>query len=392
MLVPDNKLPFIDVAGHARIVGSVGRRSVPHLFPSVLSSLLVHVVLAMIAGSGTSLTFSPPPVEEGSASIQCVASLSSMSVSMEPTTLVERHTIKSVHFSPEPMRLDSLLTRPKSQAEIFSTKSLQNPRPSQTVLATLPNNEAMDLATEVKSGSRKATTKSETIRQQSQSRRRKSTAVDEQESETKSAAKQLGPAVSAPPPQSSDPPRPQKNSKSEQQATLAKTKPKQNSEKAHATTAQIQERPINDNPRKPPLQRPDDLNRSIRRTSLLKTERLDNKRPEAVQNTSASINSNAASGSEVDQLPRKLATNAAPPYPAEAILARQQGRVILRVEIAVDGRVLSVHVHRSSNVPSLDQAARNTVRHWRFEPARTNGKAVPFAIAVPVRFQLGLRD
>jgi len=79
--------------------------------------------------------------------------------------------------------------------------------------------------------------------------------------------------------------------------------------------------------------------------------------------------------------------NPAPAYPPDALAARQTGRVILRVEVAADGRVLQASVHRSSGVASLDAAALTAVRGWRFTPA-SRADAPSREVAVPVNFVL----
>jgi protein TonB len=66
--------------------------------------------------------------------------------------------------------------------------------------------------------------------------------------------------------------------------------------------------------------------------------------------------------------------NPAPVYPSEALKARRNGVVELRIEIAPNGTVLRASVHRASGVASLDAAALGAVRRWRFEPA--SGEAI----------------
>jgi len=90
----------------------------------------------------------------------------------------------------------------------------------------------------------------------------------------------------------------------------------------------------------------------------------------------------------VDQLPRKLATNPTPSYPPDAYARRQQGRVLLEVRLNERGVVEDISVWQSSGVASLDRAALEAVRQWRFEPARRDGKPVPIVVTVPVRFSI----
>lgn len=80
--------------------------------------------------------------------------------------------------------------------------------------------------------------------------------------------------------------------------------------------------------------------------------------------------------------------NPKPPYPPEARRLRQEGRVLLQVAVNAEGRATNVSVIRSSGVPSLDESAVTTVRHWTFEPARLAGVAVASRVEVPVAFTL----
>jgi protein TonB len=93
----------------------------------------------------------------------------------------------------------------------------------------------------------------------------------------------------------------------------------------------------------------------------------------------------------VDQLPKKLPTNPAPVYPADAFASRQEGWVLLNVQVNERGLVDDVSVATSSGVPSLDEAAMRTVRNWRFEPARRGNTPVAAAVTVPIRFSIERR-
>lgn len=77
-----------------------------------------------------------------------------------------------------------------------------------------------------------------------------------------------------------------------------------------------------------------------------------------------------------------------PEYPASAKRLRQEGVVLLVVEVSAGGRPLAVSVARSSGVASLDEAAVRGVRRWRFDPARTAGLPVASRVEVPIRFSL----
>ena len=83
-----------------------------------------------------------------------------------------------------------------------------------------------------------------------------------------------------------------------------------------------------------------------------------------------------------------LASNRKPDYPIEARSRRQQGRVLLRVQVSATGDAASVDIVSSSGHPILDQAARAAVRAWRFIPATRAGVAVAASADVPIEFRM----
>lgn len=78
--------------------------------------------------------------------------------------------------------------------------------------------------------------------------------------------------------------------------------------------------------------------------------------------------SQAHEGVESDA-PPQVVVNRPPVYPPDALAAGRTGRVVVRAEVAPDGRVTRAAIHRSSGVPSLDRAALAAVRSWRFSTA-----------------------
>lgn len=81
-------------------------------------------------------------------------------------------------------------------------------------------------------------------------------------------------------------------------------------------------------------------------------------------------------------------SNPKPVYPDEARRLRQQGVVLLSVQVGIDGHVIALSLKRSCGFPALDHAALETVRHWTFEPARSGVVPVASRVDVPVRFGL----
>lgn len=80
--------------------------------------------------------------------------------------------------------------------------------------------------------------------------------------------------------------------------------------------------------------------------------------------------------------------NPSPAYPPISRRMGEQGRVMLRVYVNADGRAEQVEIRESSGFERLDKAARNTVQHWRFVPARQGDKGVAAWVLVPISFSL----
>ena len=80
--------------------------------------------------------------------------------------------------------------------------------------------------------------------------------------------------------------------------------------------------------------------------------------------------------------------NPAPPYPAMARRKGEEGKVLLSVMVKTDGSPARIEVRKSSGSPSLDRSALDTVRHWRFVPARQGDKNIDSTVLVPLIFRL----
>ncbi len=75
-----------------------------------------------------------------------------------------------------------------------------------------------------------------------------------------------------------------------------------------------------------------------------------------------------------------------PDYPAQSMHMNEQGRVVLRVELGVNGRVSSAVVKNSSGFSRLDAAAVKAVKTWLCKPAMRGGVAVPSVALQPFDF------
>ena len=80
--------------------------------------------------------------------------------------------------------------------------------------------------------------------------------------------------------------------------------------------------------------------------------------------------------------------NPDPAYPALSSKLGEEGRVLLRVFVNPDGNPAQVEVRESSGYKRLDKAARDTVLHWRFVPARQGDKGIATWVLVPISFSL----
>jgi len=80
--------------------------------------------------------------------------------------------------------------------------------------------------------------------------------------------------------------------------------------------------------------------------------------------------------------------NPPPAYPELAKQMRQEGLVMLAVDVDREGIPVNVEIEKSSGYKMLDQASLKAVSHWKFQPGRTGNLSVESKVKVPVRFRL----
>ena len=80
--------------------------------------------------------------------------------------------------------------------------------------------------------------------------------------------------------------------------------------------------------------------------------------------------------------------NPHPPYPRISRRLREEGQVLLAVEIDVDGHASQAVIKRSSGFDRLDQSALQTVWKWRFMPGKQAGIAKKMWVNIPINFVL----
>lgn len=120
------------------------------------------------------------------------------------------------------------------------------------------------------------------------------------------------------------------------------------------------------------------------------------KPPQVPQNTIKQVQTKTPDPVPVVQTPQPVVPradpvhgNTQPPYPAASRRNGEEGRVVLRLYVAENGRVTDGEVATSSGFPRLDKVALiHARRTWRFIPAELNGKAVGHWMNFVVTFKL----
>lgn len=82
----------------------------------------------------------------------------------------------------------------------------------------------------------------------------------------------------------------------------------------------------------------------------------------------------------------RLVRRVSPSYPAQALLLRLQGKVILDAMILEDGTVHDIKV--AEGHPVLARSAVEAVQRWRYKPYELNGKPVKTRTTITVDFKL----
>ncbi len=80
--------------------------------------------------------------------------------------------------------------------------------------------------------------------------------------------------------------------------------------------------------------------------------------------------------------------NPKPVYPAMSKRLNEQGKVLVRVLIGIDGAPQKSEIRQSSGFERLDQAAQNTVMAWRYVPGKRGGVPEAMWFVVPITFIL----
>jgi vitamin B12 transporter len=88
-----------------------------------------------------------------------------------------------------------------------------------------------------------------------------------------------------------------------------------------------------------------------------------------------------------DVTPPRVVTRVNATYPKDAMDARIQGEVRLALVVETDGTPSGISVTKHLS-PSLDDAATDALKQFRFEPGKRNSEAVPVRIEMEMSFRL----
>ncbi len=80
--------------------------------------------------------------------------------------------------------------------------------------------------------------------------------------------------------------------------------------------------------------------------------------------------------------------NPRPVYPPKSKQLNEQGTVLVRVLIGVDGTAQKAEIQQSSEFKRLDDAALATVLKWRYVPGTRGGKPEAMWFTVPIAWVL----
>ena len=109
----------------------------------------------------------------------------------------------------------------------------------------------------------------------------------------------------------------------------------------------------------------------------------------AVQQLQAQPKSRAAAVDPATLAAKLKRVRAVPPdYPAIALAQHISGSVTLTYTVDVRGETRDVQVVEATPTGVFDEAAINSVKHWRYAPMIVNGAAVEVPVTTRVRFEL----
>ena len=123
--------------------------------------------------------------------------------------------------------------------------------------------------------------------------------------------------------------------------------------------------------------------------SEMSEDRLEEKRSDAgAQNKQAQIDQ---AGSAPVTMPNPFAKgldNPKPPYPLMSRRLNEEGKVVLNVCVSLTGLVEKLKLEKTSGYQRLDDIALETVKNWKFIPAKNHHRDINACYLLPVQFIL----
>ena len=123
---------------------------------------------------------------------------------------------------------------------------------------------------------------------------------------------------------------------------------------------------------------------------------LENKSLESLENTKKPLDYEISKFSENQNTKSTFASSATykigsakNPHPAYPLIARKkgwEGRVLIQAEIDREGNVSKIKVLESSGYKVLDNSSLETLKKWKFTPAKIGNKFVDDTVNIPVKF------
>jgi TonB family protein len=123
-------------------------------------------------------------------------------------------------------------------------------------------------------------------------------------------------------------------------------------------------------------------------TMAYESQDLTFRNPSSMEGFQRSAKLSSPPGGEIIFVQPRYGENPKPLYPPEARRNGYHGEVLLKVEVLSNGQVGKIEVKKSSGHKVLDRSALNTVRKWKFIPARKGETPVSLWVNIPIRFQL----
>lgn len=84
----------------------------------------------------------------------------------------------------------------------------------------------------------------------------------------------------------------------------------------------------------------------------------------------------------------KIVASSKPLYPRVARESGWEGTVIVRTLITADGAPSQVEIRKSCGHETLDLAAQEAIKNWKFQPAKDGNIPIAKWVDIPVKFDL----